>query len=121
MRPPEFRTRFHRKPTKECWSLAASGFAPERVRDRTVLTTQECKTGIYSMLQPRGQLYPWGSCEPKAAGDATPVALGTIPVARKRARADACFPGQGMQDPATFRDYASLIPAKSCAAADLHR
>lgn len=47
----EIRTRFHRKPTTECWSLAASDSAPVPPGTiKTLLQTYECKTGIYNML-----------------------------------------------------------------------
>jgi hypothetical protein len=52
LQSPEFRTRFHRKTSTECWSLAASEFTPGPVREnRTLLREVECKTGIYNILQ----------------------------------------------------------------------
>jgi hypothetical protein len=57
LQSPEFRTRFHRKTSTECWSLAASEFTPGLVGEiRALLQTVECKTGIYNILQGQGSI-----------------------------------------------------------------
>jgi hypothetical protein len=44
------------KPTTECWSLAASELALGPAGDTTTeLRTNKCKSGIYNMLQEKGQ------------------------------------------------------------------
>ena len=49
------------KPTTECWSLAASDFVPGTIGgSKTPLRTYECKTGIYNMLEGKGQLHRSG-------------------------------------------------------------
>jgi hypothetical protein len=71
---PEFRTRFHRKHKSECWSLAASEFAlghPEKAK--TPLQGSQRKTGIYNMLEQKGQSDvrggPWGAATELAGGE----------------------------------------------------
>ena len=53
---PEFRTRFHRKPSTESWSLAASESALGVAGGiTTALRASQCKTCVYNMLEGRGQ------------------------------------------------------------------
>jgi hypothetical protein len=92
---PEFRTRFHRKPSTESWSLAASELALELAGGLTsVLRASQCKTGIYNMLGGKGQTggggmwrlaYPWGG-------------LGEIPSASLRAGSSLCLKNGSVQD-----------------------
>jgi len=53
---PEFRTRFHRKPSTESWSLAASELALGLAGGiPSALRASECKTCVYNMLEGKGQ------------------------------------------------------------------
>ncbi len=58
--PPEFRTRFHRKPENGVLELGRVGVCnrhPEKYK--TQLQTYKCKTGIYNMLEGKGQSEDW--------------------------------------------------------------